>query len=105
MSDFWFCFVIFGVLFVPLILMFLICGCTWSNKIGGAIVCLLFWFAISGAMYTENKWDNEAWNNGICPVCEGEYRFSGASKYRTSNYYYYTCDNCGHTIEINQLMR
>lgn len=105
MSDFWFCFGIFGVLFVPLILMFLICGCTWRNKIGGAIVCLLFWFAISGAMYAENKWDNEAWNNGICPVCEGEYRFSGASQYRTSHCYYYTCDNCGHTIEINQLMR
>ena len=105
MSDFWFCFGIFGVLFVPLILMFLMwCG-AGSNNSGGAIICLMFWFAMSGSMYTENKWDNEAWNNGISPVCEGEYRFSGASQYRTSHRYYYTCDNCGHTIEINQLMR
>lgn len=94
-----------GLIAIPAILMFLICGCTWGNKIGGAVVCLLFWLAISGAMYTEDKWDHEAWNNGVCSVCEGEYRFTSATKYRTSNHYYYTCEDCGHTIEINQLMK
>jgi hypothetical protein len=104
MEAFWICFGFMGLVFVPAILMFLICGCTWKNKIGGAIVCLLFWLAISGAMYAEDNYDHEMWNNGICSVCEGEYTFSGATKYRTSHHYYYTCDDCGHTIEINQLM-
>ena len=105
MEAFWICFGIMGLLFVPFILMSLICGCTWGNKIGGAIVCLLFWLTISGAMYAEHEWDTDMWNNGICSVCEGEYKFSGAAKYRTSHHFYYTCDDCGHTIEINQLMK
>lgn len=105
MGAFWFCFGFMGLMFVPLILMFLICGCSWGNKIGGAVFCLLFWFAISGAMYAENSHDHEMWNSGVCSVCEGEYNFSGATEYRTSHHYYYTCDDCGHTIEINQLMK
>ena len=40
-----------------------------------------------------------------CDVCEGEYKFSGATKYRTSHHYYYTCENCDHTIELNSLMK
>ena len=52
---FWICFGFLGLLFVPVILLFLICGCTWGNKIGGAIACLLFWLAISGVMYAEDK--------------------------------------------------
>jgi hypothetical protein len=105
MEAFWIFFGIMGLLFVPLILMFLICGCSWGNKIGGAIACLLFWLAISGMMYAENSYDHEMWNNGVCSICEGEYKFSGATKYRTSHHYYYTCTDCGHTIEINQLMK
>jgi hypothetical protein len=105
MEAFWICFGFLGLMFVPAILMFLFCGCTWGNKIGGAIVCLLFWLAICGVMYAEDKWDNEMWNNGICSMCEGEYNFSGATKYRTSHHYYYTCENCDHTIELNSLMK
>ena len=105
MSGFWFCFVLMGVVFVPVILMFLICGCTWGSKLGNAIVCLVLWFAISGAMYGEAKYDFDVYNNGICIVCEGEYKFSGATKYRTSHHYYYTCENCDHTIELNSLMK
>lgn len=105
MNAFWICFGFMGLIFVPAILMFLICGCTWGNKIGGAIACLAFWVLISGAFALEDNYDNEMWNNGICSVCEGEYNFSGATEYRTSHHYYYTCDDCGHTIEINQLMK
>ena len=105
MEAFLICFGFMGLVFVPAILMF-ICGFgNKYDKIGGAIVCLFFWLAISGAMYAEDKWDNEMWNNGVCSVCEGEYNFNGATKYRTSHHYYYTCDDCGHTIEINQLMK
>jgi len=105
MNAFWICFGFMGLMFVPAILMFLICGCTRGNKIGGAIACLVFWVLISGAFALEDNYDNEMWNNGVCSVCEGEYTFSGATKYRTSHHYYYTCDDCGHTIEINQLMK
>ena len=105
MNAFWICFGFMGLIFVPAILMFLICGCTWGNKIGGAIACLVFWVLISGAFALEDNYDNEMWNNGVCSVCEGEYNFSGATKYHTSHHYYYTCDDCGHTIEINQLMK
>ena len=105
MSDFWICFGFMGLLFVPAILMFLICGCTRGNKIGGAIGCLVFWLLISGAMYGESEYDFNTYNNGVCIVCEGEYKFSGATKYRTSHHYYYTCEDCDHTIELNSLMK
>ena len=105
MSDFWICFGFMGLVFVPCILMFLICGCTRGNKIGGAIGCLVFWLLISGAMYGETEYDISTYNNGVCIVCEGEYKFSGATKYRTSHHYYYTCENCDHTIELNSLMK
>ena len=105
MSDFWICFGFMGLLFIPCILMFVICGCTRGNKIGGAIGCLVFWLLISGAMYGENEYDVNTYNNGVCIVCEGEYKFSGATKYRTSHHYYYTCENCDHTIELNSLMK
>lgn len=105
MNDFLLYFGFMGVVFVPAILMFLICGDTWGIKIGCAIGCLVFWLLISGGMYTEDKRDNKMWNNGICSMCEGEYRFSGATKHRTSRHYYYTCEDCDHTIEINQLMK
>ena len=105
MSDFWICFEFMGLLFVPAMLMFLICGCTRGNKIGGAIGCLVFWLLISGAMYGETEYDINTYNNGVCIVCEGEYKFSGATKYRTSHHYYYTCENCDHTIELNSLMK
>ena len=105
MNGFLICFGVLGIVFVPSILMFLFGGCTWGNKIGGAIFCLLFWLAISGMMYGEVKHDAKAYNNGVCIVCKGEYKFSSASKYRTSHHYYYTCEDCDHTIELNSLMK
>lgn len=105
MNIFLVCFGGMGLLFVPLILMFLTCSGDRSSKIGGAVFCLFFWVAFSWAMYAEAKWDHDTWNNGICSVCEGEYHFSGATKYRTSDYYFYTCEDCGHTIELNSLRK
>lgn len=104
MNDFLICFGLMGLLFVPFILMFLLCAGSRGNKIGGALFCLIFWFAFSGAMTAQAKWDADLWNNGICSVCEGEYKFSSATKYRTSHHYYYTCEGCDHTIELNSLM-
>ena len=105
MAEFLICFGILGLFAVPAILMFAICGVDTVHKVGGSAMVLAFWLLISVAMVAEAKWDAEDWNNGICSVCEGEYKFSGATKYRTSHHYYYTCENCDHTIELNSLMK
>ncbi len=104
MSAFWICFAAIGIIAVPCVLMFLICGTDLPHKITGAIVVIVFWFLFSGAMYLEDKHDMETWNNGICVKCEGEYLFSSATKYRSSERYFYTCEDCGHTIELYSLM-
>ena len=105
MTQFLICFGFMGLIAVPAILMFAICGVDTAHKVGGSAMVLAFWLLISVAMVAEAKWDADLWNNGICSVCEGEYKFSGATKYRTSHHYYYTCDNCDHTIELNSLMK
>ena len=105
MAEFWVCFGVMGLVGVPAILLFALGGADAVHKIGGSAVVLAFWLLISVACTFEMKWDAEDWNNGICSVCEGEYKFSGATKYRTSHYYYYTCENCDHTIELNSLMK
>lgn len=66
---------------------------------GLAIACL-----IMGMLYAEADHDSEEYNSGICEVCGGDYKFSGATAYRTSRKYYYTCEDCDHTISTNSLM-
>ena len=104
MNDFLMILAFFSVLFVPLALTSLTCGVTTKDKIGGAIFSVVIWLMLSGALYSEAKYDDEMWNNGICSACSGDYIFNGATKYRTSHHYYYTCEDCGHTIEINSFM-
>ena len=105
MTQFLICFGLMGLMAVPIILMFVICGVDTAHKVRGSVMTLVFWLLISGAMIVESKWDADLWNGGICSVCEGEYKFSSATKYRTSHHYYYTCENCDHTIELNSLMK
>ena len=42
------------------------------------------------------------WNNGICSYCGGHYRFQQAIGHNHYTEYMYTCDKCGHSIEIAQ---
>ena len=105
MTQFWTCFGVMGLVGVPAILLFALGGADAVHRIGGSAMVLAFWLLISGAMVAEAKWDANLWNGGICSVCEGEYKFSDATKYRTSHHYYYTCENCDHTIELNSLMK
>lgn len=105
MTQFLICFGIIGFVAVPAMLMF---ACGFGNKrdkMGGVLAVLFFWVLISGAMTYEAKYDFDVYNNGVCVVCEGKYKFSGTTKYRTSHHYYYTCENCDHTIELNSLMK
>ena len=105
MMQFLICFVGIGLVAVPAIVMFAYGFGDKRDKIVGALAVLFFWILISGAMTYEAKYDFDVYNNGVCVVCDGEYKFSGATKYRTSHHYYYTCENCDHTIELNSLMK
>ena len=77
----------------------------FARWIVGILVAVAFGFFLTGAMWMEAKMDADVYNNGICSVCEGDYRFSGGSEYRSSHTYYYSCEDCGHTIETNSLMK
>ena len=49
------------------------------------------------------------YNDGICTECGNQLSFAGAApSYRMSNriftHYFYTCENCGHTVETSFLM-
>jgi DNA-directed RNA polymerase subunit RPC12/RpoP len=56
--------------------------------------------------FDERERDKEVktYNNGICTECGGDYQFTGASGHATKKYYY-TCDKCGHTIEMSEIMK
>lgn len=53
----------------------------------------------------QDKAMTEKYNDGICAVCGGNYEFSGATRSNASRYYFYTCEDCGHTIEVNKIMK
>lgn len=77
----------------------------FARWVVGTLVAVTFGFLLTGVMWMEAKMDAGVYNNGICIVCDGEYRFSGGSEYRNSHTYYYSCEDCGHTIETNSLMK
>lgn len=68
------------------------------------LACIIGSFLFGGLIAGEAAQDEHSYNHGICIVCGGKYTFSGASQHRTSHHYYYTCDECGHTIETKRLM-
>ena len=72
---------------------------TWKKFVIALLVAVLSSFLITNDFYTDVKSDERAWNNGYC-TCGTEWRLLNAQKYRSHMIYYYTCDNCGRTIEI-----
>lgn len=59
---------------------------------------------IGGLITLQSKGDDKAWNNGYCTECDKPYKFSSVIHHRNSDdKYYYTCNNCGHTIMIHTL--
>lgn len=49
---------------------------------------------------------NDHWNNGVCEVCGGAYKFTSATHVRNGGTrYYYTCEDCDHTIMTYSLMK
>lgn len=63
------------------------------------LVAVLSSFLITGGFYIDGKSAETAWNNSYC-TCGTEWRLVNVQKYRGHTIYYYTCDNCGRTIEI-----
>lgn len=74
------------------------------------ITIILALFVFFGAVKTykaQQKYWASKWNNGICSDCGvGDMIFTGATHiYRSGDKYYYTCNNCGHTVQMNKLMK
>ena len=67
-------------------------------KIIASVCVLAVAFALMCGMYAEKE-------NDFDSDCGGEYQFSGATKWRTSESFYYTCDKCGHTEEFSSIMK
>ena len=72
---------------------------TWKKSAIALLVAALSSFLITRVFYVYRKSDQTAWNNGSC-TCGTEWRLVNVQKYRGHMIYYYTCDNCGRTIEI-----
>ena len=71
---------------------------------------IIFLTAVACALYLGVKYEinvsREAYNDGICSACGGEYQFSSASHVKNgSDRYYYTCENCGHTVMTYHIMK
>ena len=82
MLNFWISFGFFGIICVPFIIMFLVCGVDLKHKLGGAIAILLFWLLISGGMTLEGMNKADSWNGGYCD-CGTHWELRGATKSRT----------------------
>lgn len=87
----------------PLLMVFLIAG-TKKSKIIGSLCVLVLAGGLVAFIWQGNENQVDHWNNGICE-CGGTYEFSGASVYRTSKRFYYTCNTCGHTEEFTEIMK
>ena len=95
----WFVFGGMGLVFLPLIIGFLICGVDWQHKICGATVCLFCWILMSGGLYLDSSMKDDAWNGGYCE-CGTHWELRGVSKSRTGNETkYYQCPSCYAELE------
>lgn len=67
-----------------------------------AIIASVLYFGIK----YETKVSQDAYNNGVCSECGGEYQFSSAAHVKNGgDHYYYTCKDCGHTVMTYLIMK
>lgn len=62
-------------------------------------VIIIILIAIYGHEYEKNK--NE-WNNGYCS-CGGHWKYKQSVEDGDNTTYIYRCDNCGKTIEVEEV--
>ena len=77
-----------------------------KEKIKGVLVSLALAVAVGAVIQFNYNMDIKKWNNGICTACNDNYEFVTVTSGYKNNYrtYYYTCKNCGKTIETTILM-
>ena len=72
---------------------------TWANILISIFIAALSSFLVTCMMFHEQKQNQILWNDGYC-TCGTEWRLVNVQRYRGQTLYFYTCDNCGRTIEI-----
>lgn len=80
------------------------CASKWWTKLLQALLGLAIGAIILGCLLYTEKEDARKYNSGVCTECGGEYRFSGATG-RNTKTYYYTCQDCDHTIRVDSLQK
>lgn len=69
------------------------------------ILSIIFIFILCLTEYLKDKSiDNNSmktYNNGICIICGGQYKFLQAVGHHYNTYYIYKCDQCGELVETN----
>lgn len=98
--SFWIIFCLFGLMVIPCIVMFVIGGADIQHKIGGAIVCVIIWFIVSGGLYFQETSNAEKWDNGFCE-CGAHWELEAVTKSKCgTEIKYYSCSECYKEIEI-----
>lgn len=77
----------------------------WWTKLLQALLGLALGALIVGAIGLSAEHDAALYNDGICNECGGEYKFSGSSGRGVSKFYYYSCAECDHTIQVESLQK
>lgn len=94
MLIFWIILGTFGLIFLPLIIMFIVCGADTAHKVWGAIACLFLWLILAGGLTLDGMGKADDWNGGYCN-CGTHWELRGATKNRHGNETkYYACPNC-----------
>ena len=93
-----------GIIGLPVGLLVAVGRDHWWRKVLALIISCAIAFGIGCMCGQESVNDHDTFNNGVCVKCGGEYRFTSSTRYRMSETFYYTCQDCGWTIETNTLI-
>ena len=74
------------------------------KKIIACICVIIISFGITSLFFIDQAGETERWNGGICADCGGIYELSAVFE-RLITTFYYTCNNCGHTVSFAQIMK
>lgn len=97
-----------GLVFAALMNLFaipiILCAAeTWKGKIIAFLIVTAICFGLGYLIGNGSVQSYERWNDGICVKCGGEYKFISATRWKTYQEFYFTCEDCGYTIETNCL--
>ena len=93
-----------GIIGLPFGLIIMLGRETWWGKLLAIVIWCSAWFGVGAAVGAEKLNDCKEFNDGVCTQCGGEYRLNGATRWRSNSEFYYTCQDCGWTIETHSLI-